>query len=79
MPKPTSKDTDSAVPSNPRADSVVLLGLVRAAMTANLQIENEMPAVVADLIRHSVDDLLEAAEFMAKRLTRALDYAEGGD
>jgi hypothetical protein len=76
MPHPT-QGTAAPVQIKPRAEAVALLGTIRAAVTANLQIDEDMDPAACDLIRNAVDGLLEAAELMAKRLARALDMAEG--
>ncbi len=77
MPNPTH-GTAAAVQCKPRAEAVALLGTIRAAVTANLQIDGDLDPAVCDLIRNAVDGLLEAAELMAKRLAHTLDQAEGG-
>lgn len=77
MPHPTP---GTAAPGQikPRAEAVALLGTLRAAVTANLQIDGDLDPAACDLIRNAVDGLLEAAELMAKRLAHTLDQAEGG-
>jgi hypothetical protein len=63
-----------SVPEQPAKDSArALHGIIRAAQTANLQIDEDMPPKAAGLIRNAVDGLLEAAEIMAHGLARDLD------
>ena len=56
-----------------KSDSRCLNGVIRAALTANLQIDADLDEQVSDLLRNAVDGLLEAAELLSKRLARDLD------
>lgn len=51
--------------------------VIKAAVAANLQIDDDMLPEVSQLVRNAVDGLLEAAEIMAKRLARELEMNTG--
>lgn len=61
-------------PAQPAKDMArTLHGVIKAAVAANLQIDDDMLPEVSQLVRNAVDGLLEAAEIMAKGLANDLD------
>lgn len=68
-------ESPASVPATHQA--YVLSGIIRAAATANLQIDGDLDADVAQLVGNAVDGLLEAAEILSRQLASDLDLGAG--